>query len=118
VFHRRTGHAYLYAGTVKARHRDVAGPVNYQEDLRAVSSPHADLQTIPIPGSSKPDRVKDNVDSVNVKLSEQELKGIQGILDTFEPKGERYPAQAAAHLVSRHMRYPPYCTSLTSWQMQ
>ncbi|WVR06853.1 hypothetical protein IAU60_003889 [Kwoniella sp. DSM 27419] len=55
--------------------------------------------TIPIPGSSKPDRVKSNVESANIKLTSEELKTISDILDSFELQGGRYPEAAASHLM-------------------
>ncbi|WVQ82412.1 hypothetical protein IAT38_004540 [Cryptococcus sp. DSM 104549] len=55
--------------------------------------------TIPIPGSSKPDRVNENVSSVNIKLTPEELKSINDFLESFEVKGTRYPAQAMGHLM-------------------
>ncbi|KAI9639860.1 NADP-dependent oxidoreductase domain-containing protein [Dioszegia hungarica] len=55
--------------------------------------------TIPIPGSSKPDRVRHNTESAQLKLSDEELKKINDILASFEPAGGRYPEQAAAHLM-------------------
>ncbi|WVF71384.1 hypothetical protein IAT40_006188 [Kwoniella sp. CBS 6097] len=55
--------------------------------------------TIPIPGSSNPDRVRSNTSSANIKLTSDELKTISDILDSFEIKGTRYPAQAMQHLM-------------------
>jgi len=54
---------------------------------------------IPIPGSSNVERVKQNVSAANITLSEAELSNINEILDKFEVKGTRYPAQAMGHLM-------------------
>ncbi|OCF43190.1 pyridoxal reductase [Kwoniella heveanensis CBS 569] len=61
--------------------------------------------TIPIPGSSNPDRVKSNTSSANIKLTSDELTTISDILDSFEVKGTRYPAHAMKDLVSAAPRY-------------
>ncbi|OCF36663.1 pyridoxal reductase [Kwoniella heveanensis BCC8398] len=55
--------------------------------------------TIPIPGSSNPDRVKSNTSSANIKLTSDELTTISDILDSFEVKGTRYPAHAMKDLM-------------------
>ncbi|KAK2616939.1 hypothetical protein QQS21_000028 [Conoideocrella luteorostrata] len=44
---------------------------------------------IPIPGSSKPDRIREN--ATLVELTEGDLAEIDDILKTFVPAGERYP---------------------------
>ncbi|KAK8844779.1 hypothetical protein IAR55_006629 [Kwoniella newhampshirensis] len=46
---------------------------------------------IPIPGSSKVNRVKSNTGAIHIKLSTSELAAIQRFLDTEEVKGDRYP---------------------------
>ncbi|KAM0559684.1 hypothetical protein ACHAPJ_004208 [Fusarium lateritium] len=50
---------------------------------------------IPIPGSSKPDRIRENATIVD--LTDEDLAGIDSILASFTPAGERYPPQ--------HMKY-------------
>jgi pyridoxine 4-dehydrogenase len=44
---------------------------------------------IPIPGSSKPERVKEN--AVIVTLTEAEMKELDGIVAQFPISGGRYP---------------------------
>ena len=46
---------------------------------------------IPIPGTTKIDRVKEN--AVEVELSEAEMREIDDVLAGFEVAGDRYPAQ-------------------------
>jgi pyridoxine 4-dehydrogenase len=46
---------------------------------------------VPIPGSTRAERVAEN--AVEVELTEAEMRAIDGILATFEVKGERYPSQ-------------------------
>lgn len=57
-------------------------------------------QTIPIPGSSKAERVKSNAKAAEIKLGEDDLKEVNRILSTFEPVGGRYPKHAEGVLVS------------------
>jgi hypothetical protein len=45
---------------------------------------------IPIPGSTRIERVKENMDSLKVKLSLEELQDIRKQVDAAEPQGERY----------------------------
>jgi pyridoxine 4-dehydrogenase len=59
----------------------------------------ADIQIIPIPGSSNAKRVKQNTESADIKLSEDDLKEINRILQSFEIKGGRYPDHSAGLLV-------------------
>lgn len=47
-------------------------------------------QVIPIPGSSNAGRVKENAQAADVKLTEEDLKGINETLAKFEVKGARY----------------------------
>ncbi|OCF60901.1 pyridoxal reductase [Kwoniella mangroviensis CBS 10435] len=56
--------------------------------------------TIPIPGSSKPQRAIENTQAANIKLTAEENKTISDILDSFEVVGTRYPGAGMAHLVS------------------
>lgn len=46
---------------------------------------------IPIPGSSKPERIRENAKVVD--LTEEDLKEIDDILQSFVPAGDRYPEQ-------------------------
>lgn len=57
------------------------------------------MQVVPIPGSSHPDRVKSNAHSAQIKLTENDLKGINGILDQFTAQGNRYPDAALDFLM-------------------
>ncbi|WVQ75580.1 hypothetical protein IAR50_005207 [Cryptococcus sp. DSM 104548] len=54
---------------------------------------------IPIPGSSKPERVIENINAANINLTSEELKAISNLLDTFEVKGGRYADHAVPHLM-------------------
>ena len=54
---------------------------------------------IPIPGSSNAKRVKQNTEAADIKLSEEDLKEINRILDSFEIKGGRYPDHSSGLLV-------------------
>ncbi|KAG7528636.1 hypothetical protein FFLO_06029 [Filobasidium floriforme] len=45
---------------------------------------------IPIPGSGSAKRTVENIQSVNVHLSSEELGEIEGILSKFKPAGDRY----------------------------
>ncbi|TYJ53119.1 hypothetical protein B9479_006241 [Cryptococcus floricola] len=47
--------------------------------------------TIPLPGSSNPERIVQNVRSASITLSPAETKEISDFLDTFEVQGTRYP---------------------------
>lgn len=51
---------------------------------------------IPIPGSGKPDRIREN--ATIIKLTEGELGEIEKILAGFEAAGERYPPSMMSHL--------------------
>jgi hypothetical protein len=64
-----------------------------------------DIQIVPIPGSSNAKRVKQNTESADIKLSEDDLKEINRILQSFEIKGGRYPDHSAGLLVS-HLLLP------------
>ena len=44
---------------------------------------------VPIPGSTNVARVREN--AAEVELTDAEMAAIDGILDKFEAKGERYP---------------------------
>lgn len=59
-------------------------------------------QNIPIPGSTNPERVKDNTESAKIKLTTEDLEGINKILKGFEKQGGRYPDSMHAHNVSCH----------------
>jgi aryl-alcohol dehydrogenase-like predicted oxidoreductase len=46
---------------------------------------------IPIPGTTKPERLKENIDSANLSLSSDELNQINAALEKIQVFGERYP---------------------------
>lgn len=48
---------------------------------------------VPIPGTTKLHRLKENIGALNVKLSDNDLKNIQKAVDDIEIKGARYPEQ-------------------------
>jgi len=52
----------------------------------------------PIPGTTKPERVAENVASLKVKLTESERKAIRAASETAEVHGGRYPESMAASL--------------------
>ena len=52
----------------------------------------------PIPGTTKIHRLEENVDAVNVKLSEEELSRINLALEEIKIVGERYPAALQARV--------------------
>ncbi|WVQ83177.1 hypothetical protein IAT38_005316 [Cryptococcus sp. DSM 104549] len=54
---------------------------------------------IPIPGSSKADRVRENNESTQITLTPEEYAEINKILDGFEVKGDRYPPFIMAHVM-------------------
>jgi len=60
----------------------------------ATLGPHV----IPLPGSSTAKRTIENQAVNSITLSADELKEINGILDNFEVKGERYPEGHTSHL--------------------
>ena len=47
---------------------------------------------IPIPGATTVERVRENAGAKDVRLTEDELREIDEILEKFETKGDRYPA--------------------------
>ncbi|OXG94487.1 pyridoxal reductase [Cryptococcus neoformans var. grubii Br795] len=46
---------------------------------------------IPIPGSSKVDRVRENSSAIDVKLNNEELEALNKLASAFEIQGARYP---------------------------
>lgn len=51
---------------------------------------------IPIPGTTKPQRLEENFASRNIELTEQEKKEMREILDSLKPTGNRYSERAQA----------------------
>lgn len=56
-------------------------------------------QVIPIPGSSNPERARQNVEAANIKLDESDKKTINDVLAMFTFKGGRYPDSHSAALM-------------------
>ncbi|RKK21672.1 hypothetical protein BFJ66_g7083 [Fusarium oxysporum f. sp. cepae] len=50
---------------------------------------------VPIPGSTKPDRIRENATIID--LTDEDLRDIDRLLASFTPAGDRYPPQ--------HMKY-------------
>ncbi|WVQ83796.1 hypothetical protein IAT38_005940 [Cryptococcus sp. DSM 104549] len=55
--------------------------------------------TIPIPGSSNAERVRENAEATTITLTAEENEKINKILDAFPIQGDRYPAPGMAHLM-------------------
>ncbi|MCB1191145.1 MAG: aldo/keto reductase [Leptospiraceae bacterium] len=53
---------------------------------------------VPIPGTTKQHRLKENIGAVNITLSEKELDRINAALETIKISGERYPANLQARV--------------------
>ena len=51
---------------------------------------------VPIPGTTKAHRLKENVGAAAIQLAEDELRQIQGALARIKVQGDRYPAHLAA----------------------
>jgi aryl-alcohol dehydrogenase-like predicted oxidoreductase len=51
---------------------------------------------VPIPGTTKPDRLKENIGAGAVELSPDDLRRIEDALGQIEISGDRYPARLAA----------------------
>jgi aryl-alcohol dehydrogenase-like predicted oxidoreductase len=51
---------------------------------------------VPIPGTTKPHRLKENLDAANVVLTAKDLADIHASLADIEVQGERYPIQMQA----------------------
>lgn len=56
---------------------------------------------VPIPGTSKPQRLKENIAAVNVSLTDTELNRINAALATIRIVGERYPQQIQEAIVRK-----------------
>lgn len=54
---------------------------------------------VPIPGTTNVDRVKQNAEAANVKLSAEELKSFRSLIDSTQGDigGERYSAMMRQH---------------------
>lgn len=51
---------------------------------------------VPIPGTTRPHRLKENLDAANVVLTAADLADIHAALVDIEVQGERYPAHMQA----------------------
>lgn len=54
---------------------------------------------VPIPGTTKPEHLKENVDALNIKLSEEDLAEINQVMPEGIASGLRYP-ESMMHLVN------------------
>ncbi|KAH8104011.1 NADP-dependent oxidoreductase domain-containing protein [Cristinia sonorae] len=64
---------------------------------------------IPIPGSRSVKRLEENAASVNVVLTEEDMKELNAVVDAVEVKGDRYP-EAYAYIQNRE------CIPLSEWK--
>jgi pyridoxine 4-dehydrogenase len=64
--------------------------------LRSLSTKPGMPEVIPIPGATTVDRIKEN--SVEVELTDEELKEIDTVLASSEVIGDRYHAPAMRHV--------------------
>jgi len=53
---------------------------------------------IPIPGTTKIERLKENLGSLHVSLSKEEMQELRQVVESAEVHGERYPAQMKTYL--------------------
>jgi aryl-alcohol dehydrogenase-like predicted oxidoreductase len=51
---------------------------------------------VPIPGTTKPHRLEENVAATSVELTAEDLRQIEAALATIQVQGDRYPAHLAA----------------------
>ena len=51
---------------------------------------------VPIPGTTKVCRLKENVDAASVDLTDEELRQIESAVSHIKVHGDRYPAHLAA----------------------
>ena len=49
---------------------------------------------VPIPGTTKRDRLEENAAAVEINLTDEELQSIRGAAESIEIRGERLPAAA------------------------
>ena len=49
----------------------------------------------PIPGTTKLKRLEENIQSINVEISPEELTWINDMLNSIPVSGDRYPAELA-----------------------
>jgi aryl-alcohol dehydrogenase-like predicted oxidoreductase len=51
---------------------------------------------VPIPGTTKPHRLKENVGAAAIELTRDDLQQIDDALSEIQVQGDRYPAHLAA----------------------
>jgi aryl-alcohol dehydrogenase-like predicted oxidoreductase len=51
---------------------------------------------VPIPGTTKAQRLTENIDAASIALSSQELQSVSDVLGSVRVRGDRYPASLAA----------------------
>jgi aryl-alcohol dehydrogenase-like predicted oxidoreductase len=51
---------------------------------------------VPIPGTTKPHRLKENVEAAAIELTADDLRRIEDALASVEVQGDRYPPHLAA----------------------
>jgi pyridoxine 4-dehydrogenase len=64
--------------------------------VRHLSKKNGNPEIIPIPGATKPERIREN--AKDVSLTSSELEAIDSILKSFTVQGGRYGGPAAAHI--------------------
>lgn len=70
------------------------GCTNAQLALSWVMAHGEDI--VPIPGTTRLERLRENAASVNVKLSKSDMAAVDGILAKYPIAGERYDPEAEA----------------------
>ncbi|ORY32618.1 NADP-dependent oxidoreductase domain-containing protein [Naematelia encephala] len=60
---------------------------------------HISPVVVPIPGSSNPKRIIENIEAANIELTDEDVKQIDEILKTFVTAGDRYPDYAKSFLM-------------------
>ena len=53
---------------------------------------------IAIPGSTNPERISENIAAEDIRLSPEELREIDDVIESFQVAGKRYPAIMAPSL--------------------
>jgi aryl-alcohol dehydrogenase-like predicted oxidoreductase len=53
---------------------------------------------VPIPGTTKLNRLKENVRAAGIELNAEDLRKIGDALSHFQVQGDRYPAHLAARV--------------------
>ncbi|WP_341874528.1 aldo/keto reductase [Paenibacillus cellulositrophicus] len=53
---------------------------------------------VPIPGTTKLERLEENLGAVDVELTTEELRDLNESLSKIEIKGDRYPAEYASFI--------------------